>query len=122
MPDTTSPTYAAPDGTFLDVTAPPADAPEGAVVLSVSGHLIGVAGDTVVKVVDLLAEHQPGAGVTIWCEENDEDGPYLDVQVKDHGVEIGVRYDTTTDYRVTVPLDQAFMVACEIGIAADKER
>jgi hypothetical protein len=113
MSDVTTPTYAGPDGTYLDVPIPPTDAPKGAVVLDVSGHLVGIGALAVVRVIELLSELRTGAALTIWASEAEE-GPYLDLSVKEHGIEVGVRYDSTTTHQVTIPLDQAHPVMSAI--------
>ncbi|MCF6467372.1 hypothetical protein FAF44_02945 [Nonomuraea sp. MG754425] len=106
-------TYNSPDGTYLDVPSPPADAPQGAVVLDVSGHQVGISALAVVRLIDLLAEPDAHVALTIWASDAEE-GPYLDVSVEKDGVKIGVRYDTTTTHQVTIPLNQAYPVMSAI--------
>jgi hypothetical protein len=113
MSETFTPTYTGLDGTYLDVPAPPAGAPKGAIVLNVSGAFVGLGPMAALRVIDLLSEFRPSIGLAVACGTSDE-GPYLDVLIREHTVKVGVRFDSTTTHEVTIPRDQLSSVVSEI--------
>jgi hypothetical protein len=99
--ETTTPTYAGPDGTYLDVTAPPADAPHAAMLLNVSGCTVGIYPSTADSLLGLLADRAAGAVLETQLGRDSE--ALLRVEITDTGVQFTVRDGRQETYHVHVP-------------------
>ncbi|MEV0236910.1 hypothetical protein [Nonomuraea sp. NPDC050786] len=115
MRDTTNPTYSGPDGTYLDVRPAPARAPEGAVLLNVSGHAFGLKHIVIVKLVDLLAGRSRGRELHVAISEDAV--LILRVVVSMEGADFAVFNDGTPTHQVFVPAEHGLGVASQIAVA-----
>ncbi|MEU7855226.1 hypothetical protein [Nonomuraea sp. NPDC049141] len=114
MSDAGRPIYIGDDG-WMAVLTPPAGSPEGAILLSVSGGVIYLAGECIAKIVDLFAAPIPGVGITASCGDR-EGCPVLDLLGQEDSVRVSMLRSGVVTHQVNIPHDQAFMVACEIGV------
>jgi hypothetical protein len=108
-----TPIYAGPDGSYLDVLPAADDARYGSIVLDVSGQPIPLAPMAALWVIDLLSTPEPGLPSLVIALGEDDDSPLLTFFVEDGGIDVHRTLDGRTTHRVMIPFDHLPpVVAC----------
>ncbi|MEV1003442.1 hypothetical protein [Nonomuraea sp. NPDC050202] len=122
MSDTHTPTYAGPDGTYLDARPGPDYAQYGSVVLDVSGWRTTLDPLGVFHVIDLLSGPLTfGSSVTFTLGE-DPETVLLSFCVEEHGINVRITAGEQVTHQVTIPPGDAPTSAARIRFAGTESR